>query len=67
MLITYQMLHAAKKAGTLVELLASMTPAQRVEAAMVCAANSSKSVSHWLGIFGKLMDAASDAAQVQAA
>lgn len=56
MRITYHQLHAAKRAGTLPALLASMTSAQRVEAAQVCAANSSKDVSHWLAIFGALME-----------
>jgi hypothetical protein len=56
--ITFTALHDAKRNGGLVQWLCEMTPAQRVEAAQVCAANSRRSVSDWLRTFGELMDGA---------
>jgi hypothetical protein len=67
MIITFAALHTAKRAGTLPALLAAMTSAQRVEAAQVCAANSQRSVSHWLAVFGALMEADGVAAALKAA
>ena len=58
MRITFDLLHTAKRERRLPALLASLTPAQRVEAAQVCAANKrGTTVSHWLSIFGALMEA----------
>lgn len=67
MLITYAALAAAKRNGTLPALLAAMTPAQRVEAAHVCAANSTRTASAWLRTFGELVEAAELALEERAA
>lgn len=57
MLVTFSALHEAKRDGTLAQTLAAMTPAERVEAARVCAANSTRTVSEWLTTFGELVEA----------
>ena len=56
-MITYATLYTAKLNGTLPALLAGYAPAERIEAAEVCAANTRLTVSEWLNIFGKLIDA----------
>lgn len=56
MLVTFAALHEAKRDGTLAQTLAAMTPAERVEAAQVCAANSTRTVSEWLATFGELVE-----------
>ena len=66
-MITFVALHAAKRNGTLVAWLAEMTPAERVEAAQVCAANSRRTVSEWLATFGELVEAAALALEERAA
>ena len=63
-MITYTALHAAKRNGRLVAWLAAMSPAERVEAAEVCATNSARSVSEWLRTFGELVEAEQAAARL---
>lgn len=66
-MITFAALHTAKRNRTLVAWLAAMTPAERVEAAEVCAANSARSVCEWLATFGELVEAAELALEERAA
>ena len=66
MLVTFTALHEAKRDGTLAQTLAAMTPAERVEAAQVCAANSTRTVSEWLATFGELVEDAGYAVYCEA-
>lgn len=65
--ITFASLHDAKRNGSLVSWLAEMTPAERIEAAEVCATYSRRTVSEWLAIFGELIEAAEVALEEEAA
>jgi hypothetical protein len=65
--ITFASLHEAKRNQTLVSWLAEMTPAERVEAAEVCATYSRRTVSEWLATFGEMIEAAEVAIEEEAA
>jgi hypothetical protein len=65
--ITFASLHEAKRNQTLVSWLAEMTPAERVEAAEVCATYSRRTVSEWLATFGEMIEAAEAALEEEAA
>jgi hypothetical protein len=65
--ITFASLHDAKRSGSLVSWLAEMTPAERIEAAEVCATYSRRTVSEWLATFGELIEAAELALEEEAA